>query len=383
MPDIGHFVTRSRASGGSGLTGKETPFPPAHGNQEHSTGELVVIKMTSQYPRIVLLGLVALAGAIAAGSPGSARDITSVTMEEVSAAADKACEGGKSYKIAYSHSVSEAAIVRQVRRFADKRAAELGCVQVLHDNTQNNNLEQQLNAVQGWITLGVDAIVVTPIDTKALSPLQKQAQDGGIKWLTYLGEMDKSDGFVGFNHSQSGQLIANAAVEWVKKNKVENPEALVTTLTGLPLLSPRWTEVERIFEENGIKIVAMQDSADEASGLKVTETILSQHPDLDIIIGLNDNSALGAYRAVKVAGLDESKMFIGGQDGDPAGLAAINEGGAYRGSSAIQINTLGANIVNQALNAITGKGPTSAYTPTVWASKADKAQLDQLLANYK
>ena len=340
-------------------------------------------KFSFQLPRLALAGLAALAGAMTVASPGYAQDISSVTMEEVTAAADKACEGGKTYKIAYSHSVSEAAIVRQVRRFADKRAAELGCVEVLHDNTQNNNLEQQLNAVQGWITLGVDAIVVTPIDPKALAPLHKQAHDSGIKWLTYLGEMDNSDGFVGFNHSQSGQLIANAAVEWVKNNNVENPEALVTTLTGLPSLSPRWTEVERIFKENGIKIVAMQDSADEASGLKVTETVLNQHPGLDIIVGLNDNSAVGAYRAVKVGGAAETKIFIGGQDGDPAGLAAVNEGGAYRGSSAIQINTLGANIVNQALNAITGNGPASAYTPTVWASKADQAQLDQLLTNYQ
>ena len=341
-----------------------------------------MFSFTTHIRHLALGCATAIAASVAFAVPASAQDINSVTMQEVKATADKACEGGKTYKIAYSHSVSEAAIVRQVRRFADERAAELGCVEVLHDNTQANNLEQQLNAVQGWITIGVDAIVVTPIDPKALAPLQKQAQDGGIKWLTYLGEMDNSDGFVGFNHSQSGQLIANAAVAWVKENGIEDAEALVTTLTGLPLLSPRWTEVERIFAENGITIVSMQDSADETSGLRITETVLSQHPGLDVIVGLNDNSAVGAYRAVKVAGLDEDKIFIGGQDGDPAGLDAVNQGGAYRGSSAIQINTLGANIVNQALNAINGNGPTFAYTPTVWASKADQAQLDDLIANY-
>lgn len=310
------------------------------------------------------------------------KDISSVTMEEVKAAADKSCEGGKTFKIAYSHSVSEAAIVRSVRHFADTRAKELGCVEVLHDNTQANNLEQQLNAVQGWITVGVDAIVVTPIDKTALAPLQKQAQDAGIKWLTYAFEMDNSDGLVGFDNTQIGQMIANAAVDWVKKNKIENPEALITTLTGLPLLSPRWTEPERIFKENGIKIVAMQDSADEASGLKVAETVLAQHPDLDIVIGLTDNSAVGAYRAVKIAGVDEEKMFIGGQDGDLAGLAAVNEGGAYRASSAILISTLGANIINQALNAITGNGPSFAVTPAVLATKDNQALLDQLIGNY-
>lgn len=309
-------------------------------------------------------------------------DPSKVTLEEVRAGGKKACDSGKTFKIAYSHSVSEAAIVKQVRHFADKRAAELGCVTVMHDNTQANNLEQQINAVQGWITLGVDAIVVTPIDENALKPFQAQAQAQNIKWLTYLGTMEGSDGYVGFDHAQSGQIIGKAAVDWVKTNKVEHPKALVTTLSGLPSLAPRWTEVEKLFAEAGIEIVAKQDSADQASGLTITETVLKQHPDLDIVIGLNDDAAVGANRAVTVAGISPSDFFIGGQDGSLEGLSAVNEGKAYKASAAILINELGANIVDLALNAVTGDGPSFAYTPTVLASKADQAQLDKLIANY-
>ena len=140
--------------------------------------------------------------------------------------------------------------------------------------------------------------------------------------------------------------------------------------------------MQSAFDAAGIEIVTMQDSADQTTGLQIAETVLAQHPDLSIIIGLNDDAAVGAYRAVKVAGIDQSKMFIGGQDGSLEGLTATNEGGAYRGSSAILINELGANVVDQALNAINGNGPAFALTPTVWASKADQAQLDQLIANY-
>jgi len=95
-------------------------------------------------------------------APALAQDIGSVTTEDVRRAATDACDDGSIYRVAYSHSVSEVAIVKQVRRFADERARYLGCVEVLHDNTQANNLEQQINAIQGWITLGVDAIVVLP-----------------------------------------------------------------------------------------------------------------------------------------------------------------------------------------------------------------------------
>lgn len=305
-----------------------------------------------------------------------------VPVEVVRAAAKAACDGGKTYRIAYSHSVSEAALVKTVRVMADRRAEELGCVTVLHDNTQANNLEQQITAVQGWITMGVDAIVVTPIDEAALKPFQMQAQAQGIKWLTYLSQMSGNDGHVGFDHTVSGSLVAQAAVDWVKANNVETPEALITTLTSLPSFSPRWTEVERIFKDAGITIVAEQDLADQASGMAITETVLQQHPGLDIVIGLNDDAAVGAYRAVKVSGKDETGFFIGGQDGSMEGLAAIDQGGAYRATSAILINDLGANIVDLSLNAITGNGPSFYDTPTVLATKADQALLDKLIANY-
>ncbi len=324
----------------------------------------------------------AVAASLVASSFAQAADIKDVTIAQIRGAAADACEGGETYKIAYSHSVSEVAIVKQVRRFADERAVELGCVTMLHDNTQANNLEQQINAIQGWITLGVDAIVVLPIEPTALQPLQRQAQAADIKWLTYLGKMDGADGFVGFDHAQSGQIVAQAAVDWAKANELTDVKALVTTLTPLPSLSPRWTEVTRIFAENGIEVVAEQDAADQTNGLRVAETILQQHPDLDIIIGMADDAAVGALRAIRLAGADPSKMFVGGQDGSLEGLSAVNDGGAYRASAAILINELGANIVDLALNAVRGKEPSFAYTPTVLAQKNDQALLDKLLANY-
>jgi ABC-type sugar transport system substrate-binding protein len=333
-----------------------------------------------------LLAAASLFAIVVLTAPASAQDANALaTIEETRAGGQKACATGKKFTIAFSHSISEAAIVKAVRRFADMRAAELGCVTMLHDKTQANNLEQQIDAVQSWVTQGVDAIIVTPIDERALKPLQVQAQKKGIKWLTYLGQMDQSDGYVSFSHSQSGQIVANAAVKWVKDNQIKDPIALVTTLNGLPSLSPRWTEVERIFAANGIRIVAKndQESADQASGLKAAETALKQHPNLSIVIGLNDESALGALQAVERAGIAPNKIFVAGQDGLQEGLAAVNEGGAYKASAAILINELGANIVDQALNAIAGTGPTVVETPTVLASKSDQTLLDKLIKNYQ
>jgi len=345
------------------------------------THEVKGTNMYMQLKKIWLglgMGLLATTAVMAADI-----DPASVTVEQIRAGGARACAGGKKFTIAYDHSTSEAAIVKQVKHFASARAAELGCVTMMYGNTLYGNLEQQINALQGWITLGIDAIVITPIDESALKPLQRQAQAKGIKWLTYLGTMEGSDGYVGFNHAQSGQLISQAAVDWVRANHIQNAKAFLTTLTALPSLSPRWLEAEKILTQAGIQVVAMLESADQTSGMTVTETILRQHPDLSIVIGLNDDAAVGAYRAAKIAGRNDPKtFFIGGQDGSFEGLSAINDGGVYRASAAILINDLGANIVDLALNAVTGQGPSFGYTPTVLATKQDQAQLDALLANY-
>jgi len=312
-------------------------------------------------------------------------DPAKVTVAQIRVGAEKACanSGGKKYTIAYDHSTSEAAVVKQLKYFASQRAEKLGCVTMMYGNTMYGNLEQQINALQGWIALGIDAIVITPIDESALKPLQKQAQAKGIKWLTYLGTMEGSDGYVGFDHAQSAKIISQAAIDWVKTNNIQKPKAFITTLTALPSLSPRWLESEKLLKNAGIEVVAMQESADQTSGMTVSETILKQHPDLSIIIGLNDDAAMGAYRAVKIAGLNDPKrFFVGGQDGTFEGLSAINEGGAYRASAAILMNDLGFNIVDLALGAISGTGPSFGYTPTVLANKADQALLERLLGNY-
>jgi ABC-type sugar transport system substrate-binding protein len=137
--------------------------------------------------------------------------------------------------------------------------------------------------------------------------------------------------------------------------------------------------VERIFTANGIRIVAKndQESADQSSGLKAADTALKQHPNLSIVIGLNDESALGALPAVERAGIAPNKIFVAGQDGLQEGLAAVNQGGAYKASAAILINELNANIIDQALNAIEGTGPTVVETPAVLASKRDQTTLDK------
>src|SRR5205085_8206726 len=49
---------------------------------------------------------------------------------------------------------------------------------------------------------------------------------------------------------------------------------------------------------------------DEA--VKVAADALTAHPDVNIIFGINDDSALGGLQAYKAAGMDTSKLLVVG-----------------------------------------------------------------------
>jgi ABC-type sugar transport system substrate-binding protein len=322
----------------------------------------------------------ALTGLVAIVSVGASM------LAPVAAFADDTANkcGGKKYTIGFSHPFGEShfasTLKKKVKRFGD----ESGCITVLLDNTTSANLESQRATLESWVTQKVDAIVVLPVDIKALSGLQKKAQGAGIKWLTYANPIKTADGSVGFDNVQSGDLVAKDALAWVKKNYPNGDvTAAVTTLTPLSGFSGRWDQPLEQFDKAGLKVVSKQDCATQSCGLQIAEDALRQHPDMKVFIGINDDAAIGALRAYMNAKIDLNGVYIAGQDGTLEGLEAVKKGGAYRASAAILLDELAKSILDNSLAAITGKGQADYVTPVVLGSMEDPKLLDKLITEYK
>jgi ABC-type sugar transport system substrate-binding protein len=322
----------------------------------------------------------ALTGLVAIVSVGASM------LAPVAALADDTANkcGGKKYTIGFSHPFGEShfasTLKKKVKRFGD----ESGCITVLLDNTTSANLESQRATLESWVTQKVDAIVVLPVDIKALSGLQKKAQGAGIKWLTYANPIKTADGSVGFDNVQSGDLVAKDALAWVKKNYPNGDvTAAVTTLTPLSGFSGRWDQPLEQFDKAGLKVVSKQDCATQSCGLQIAEDALRQHPNMKVFIGINDDAAIGALRAYMNAKIDLNGVYIAGQDGTLEGLEAVKKGGAYRASAAILLDELAKSILDNSLAAITGKGQADYVTPVVLGSMEDPKLLDKLITEYK
>jgi ABC-type sugar transport system substrate-binding protein len=298
-------------------------------------------------------------------------------------AADKPASASKtSYKIAFSHPVSEAPVVTAIRRFAAERAKELGGITVLNDNTKSGQIESQVATIEAWITEGVDAICVLPLVPSALKGLQERAQKKGIIWTTYALPMDGQNGALAWDNSESGRLVGEHCAKWIEKTKPDS-EALILTLRALPGVSGRTDEPIRIIGKlPKAKIVATQDAADPAKGLQVTEDTLQAHPNLNVVIGLNDDGALGAYRAFTNAKKDPKMVYVAGQDGALEALMKIKEGGFYKSSGALPVRDVGRGVIDLNYGLLKGTGSDFLKIPVVLASLDDKAGLDNLIAQW-
>jgi ribose transport system substrate-binding protein len=85
-----------------------------------------------------------------------------------------------------------------------------------------------------------------------------------------------------------------------------------------------------------IKIVGQQASKnDRASGLAVTTDMLTAHPDVTGIFGMNDPSALGAVLAVEQANAQDH-IIVTGVDGSPEAVKELERSGSPFIGSATQ-----------------------------------------------
>jgi len=79
-------------------------------------------------------------------------------------------------------------------------------------------------------------------------------------------------------------------------------------------------------ECKGIQVVSQTAHWTRVEGLQVTENVLQRFPDLNGIIGIGGEMALGAIEALQAAGIPDGQVIVQGMDVYPDIQKAINNG---------------------------------------------------------
>ncbi len=193
--------------------------------------------------------------------------------------------------------------------------------------TAETDVTGQVNMLTNYITQGVNGIEYAATDAKVLLPVTQQALKAKIKVVNI----------------DSGTTPQPANVPLFATDNVASAQKaadlLAQALNGkgkiafIPFLAGSATNDERaqgflgeLKKYSGLDLVATQYSqSDTNTALRVTEDILSAHPDLNGIFAANEPGVIGAAEAVKKAGLS-GKVVIIGWDAAPDEITGVKNG---------------------------------------------------------
>ncbi|PLT29698.1 substrate-binding domain-containing protein [Peribacillus deserti] len=210
---------------------------------------------------------------------------------------------------------------------AEKQAKELkksdGIEYVLTNATDPN---KQANDIDDLISQDVDAIVMLPIESAALTPVGQKIKDAGIPLVIVDRELENDAATVVVKGDNEG-IGVNAGKYFIEKL---NGKGKVVEITGPPssVTEQRGKGFKEAMESSdGIEVIASQsgDFSTEKS-LEVMQNILQANSHIDAVFTQDDGMALGVLQAIKEAGRKDIQ-FITGAGGGKAVFENMKEDG--------------------------------------------------------
>ena len=203
---------------------------------------------------------------------------------------------------------------------AERHQAERANYELIINGIRNeSDLAQQVALVDQMISRGVDAIVIAPADSQALVPALARASAAGIVIINIdnrlepevLEDYGLSIPFIGPSNRAGAKMVGDFALQNVAAgSKVAILEGITSAVNSIE----RRTGFEDAITDAGMDLVTLQSAEwDQTKAAQVMAGILSQYPDLDVILAANDNMALGAASAVGMA-RREKEIVIAGFD---------------------------------------------------------------------
>ncbi|MCP8894577.1 sugar ABC transporter substrate-binding protein [Shinella daejeonensis] len=219
-------------------------------------------------------------------------------------------------------------LVRGAKEQAEANGAEL----VVNDPYAE--VSKQLEALENFTALNCNAIIIAALNPEATRAALTEARARGIKIVAQSMELPVADIWVSADERDMGYTIGVEAGNWIKEKLGGEAEVLILNNDRNPQVIARKEGMKEGIAEKApnARIVADQPALNTQEGMQVTESVLQANPDLNVIVGHNDSSALGALAAVESADRSSDTFFIGGVDATAEAKDRIEAGTAFRAS---------------------------------------------------
>ena len=196
-----------------------------------------------------------------------------------------------------------------------KKASKEFDVDVIWQGPQReDDRNQQIQVVQNFTSRGVDAIVLAPMDSKALVRPIEKAQERGIKTIIIDSALEGKgfDSFVATDNFAGGKLCAKRLVEVAG----EKPKVIMLRyLEGSASTDAR----ERGFLEGiaefapGAELLSTNQysGATVEKALQASQNLLNRFENVTAVFCPNESAAVGMLRALEISGKAGKIKFVG------------------------------------------------------------------------
>lgn len=258
----------------------------------------------------------------------------------------------------------QADFFNQIKLGVESYGKELGIEIITVD--AKSDTATQVSQVQDLLTQKIDAFIYIPAGAAAAAVPTRLARQAGIPVINVDRVPDGAPGdtFISGESIKSSYEVCSYII---KEAGGKGEMFMIHGQKGTTPEIDRTAGCMKAIEENpGVKLVAeqwtQQWSPDE--GFTITQNLLQAHPKVTMIFGQADGIAMGAAKAVDVAGLSK-EVIIGGYDGDGAALEYLAKGkGPFVVTATQRTQAMGRMAVDAAIAAAAGK-PLADHQVTV------------------
>jgi fructose transport system substrate-binding protein len=233
----------------------------------------------------------------------------------------------------------------------------------------------QVTALENMMAAGAKTILITPSDSKAITPAIAKARAKGVLVIALdspTEPIDATDALFATDNYKAGVLIG----EYAKAAMAGKPAkiAMLDLFPGHPVGAQRHNGFLKGFglpapdaKSNELgkaaDIVCMADSyGDQAKGQTAMENCLQKNPDINLVYTINEPAAAGAFKALKSAGKDKSVLIVS-VDGGCQGVRDVAAGVIGATSQQYPLRMAAMGVEAGVEYAKSGKKP-SGYTDT-------------------
>ena len=191
--------------------------------------------------------------------------------------------------------------------------------------------DEQLTAAQGFITDGVDVLLISAAETTGWDEVLTAAKEAGIKVYLFDRMIDVSEDLYEAAVVSDMAKEGETAVNWLLAQGLDAYNVIhIQGAMGSDAQIGRTGALDAQFEAGTMKKIAQQTATwDEAEAKKIVESVINSGEDFNVIYAENDGMAKGAVAALDENGIThgvEGKVVVMGFDCNKWALKELKAG---------------------------------------------------------